>query len=87
MHSEYSIALASYKANLTDYFTMKANVKLAQEVYDIIQLQYRSGVKAYLNVISAETDLRTAQINYFNSLYQVISSKIDVQKSEGLIKY
>lgn len=87
VHSEYSIALASYKANLTDYFTMKANVKLAQEVYDIIQLQYRSGVKAYLNVISAETDLRTAQINYFNSLYQVISSKIDVQKSEGLIKY
>lgn len=87
VNSEYSAALASYKANLADYLAMKDNVKLAQEVYDVIQLQYRSGVKAYLEVVTAETDLRTAQINYFNALYQVINSKIDVEKSKGEISY
>lgn len=87
VNSEYSAALASYKASLSNFLTNKENVGLAQEVYDVIRLQYRSGVKAYLEVISAETDLRTAQINYFDALYQVISSKIDVEKSKGEISY
>jgi len=58
---------------------------MAQEVYDVIQLQYRAGVKTYLEVVTAETDLRTAQINYYNALYQVLSAKIDVLKSQGEI--
>ena len=87
MNTEYYSALANYKANLANYFALKENVLLAQEVYDVIQLQYRSGVKTYLEVITSETDLRTAKINYFNSLYQVLSSKIDVQRSLGDIRY
>jgi outer membrane protein len=87
VNAEYSAALANYKASLADFLTIKENVLLAQEVYDVIALQYNSGVKTYLEVISAETDLRTAQINYFNALYKVLSSKIDVQKSLGQINY
>ena len=41
----------------------------------------------YLDVMTAETDLRTAQINYFNALYLVISSKIDVEQSKGTISF
>jgi len=85
VNSEYSAALAGYKANLANYLAVKENVELAKEVYEVIQLQYRSGVKTYLEVITAETDLRTAQINYFDALYGVLSSKIDVQKSLGQI--
>lgn len=85
VNSEYSAALAGYKANLANYIAVKENVDLAKEVYDVIQLQYRSGIKTYLEVITAETDLRTAQINYFDALYGVLSSKIDVQKSQGQI--
>ena len=85
VNSEYSAALANYKANLANYLAVKENVELAKEVYEVIQLQYRSGVKTYLEVITAETDLRTAQINYFDALYGVLSSKIDVQKSLGQI--
>ena len=87
INTEYNSALAGYKANLANYLALKENVSLAQEVYDVIQLQYRSGVKTYLEVITAETDLRTAQINYFNALYEVLSSKIDVQKSLGEVRF
>jgi len=52
-----------------------------------IELQYRSGVKAYLELITAETDLRNAQSNYSDALYQVLSSKIDVQKALGIVQY
>jgi len=62
-------------------------VALAQEVYDVIQLQYKAGVKTYLEVILAESDLRSAQINYYNALYLVLSAKTDVQKALGQINY
>jgi len=87
INSQYQNALATYKSNLYNYYSLKENLALATEVYDVIQLQYRSGVKAYLDVITAESDLRTAQINYYNALYQVLASKIDVMQSLGNIKY
>lgn len=86
-NTQYETALASYKSNLYNYFSLKENFSLASEVYDVLRLQYRSGVKTYLDVITAETDLRTAQISYYNALYEVLSSKIDVEKSLGNISY
>ncbi len=85
VNSEYTTALAAYKVSLDNYRTIRENVELAQEVYDIIDLQYRSGIKTYLDVILAEVDLRTEQITYFDALYNVMSSKLDVQRSLGEI--
>jgi len=87
INTQYQQALATYKSNLYNYLSLKENVDLASEVYEIIRLQYRSGVKTYLDVITAETDLRTARINYYNALYQLLSSKIDVLQSLGTITY
>jgi outer membrane protein TolC len=87
VNSQYASALASYKGNLANYRASKENVDLAREVYEIIQLQYRAGVKTYLEVITSETDLRTAQINYFNALYQVLAGKVDAERALGLISY
>ena len=87
VNAGYSQALANYKSNLQNYLALKENIVLAQEVYDVIQLQYRSGIKTYLEVITSETDLRTAQINYYTAIYQLLSSKIDVQKALGQINY
>lgn len=87
INTQYQNAMASYKSNLYNFFSLKENLALANDVYNVIQLQYRSGVKAYLDVITAESDLRTAQINYYNALYQVLSSKIDVEQSLGNISF
>lgn len=86
-NSQYATALANYKGALANYRASKANVDLAQEVYDVIQLQYKAGIKTYLEVITSETDLRTAQINYFNALYQVLVSKLDAQRALGVVAY
>ncbi len=87
VNTEFQSAMSTYKSNLYNFYSLKENLSLANEVYEVIRLQYRSGVKAYLDVITAESDLRTAQINYYNALYQVLSSKIDVMKSLGTINY
>ena len=85
--AQYAQAMAAYNVNLENYNTIKSNLDLSREVYKIIQLQYRSGVKAYLEVLTAETDLRSSQINYFNALYQLLSAKIDLQRALGQLKY
>ncbi len=85
--TEYTQALAQYRGNWEVYLALKENVELAREVYDIIQLQYKSGVKTYLDVIITQTDLRASELNYTNALYQVISSKLDVEKALGLITF
>ncbi|MEO6707084.1 MAG: TolC family protein [Ginsengibacter sp.] len=87
INTQYQQAMASYKSNLYNYYSLSENLSLAKEVYEVIRLQYRSGVKAFLEVINAETDLRTAQINYYNALYEVLSSKIDVAHALGNISY
>ncbi|HTN16457.1 MAG TPA: TolC family protein [Chitinophagaceae bacterium] len=85
VNQQYEQALATYKSSLENYSALKENVSIAKEVYDVVQLQYKSGIKTYLEVITAETDLRSAQINYFNALYQVLAGKTDVQKALGQI--
>jgi outer membrane protein TolC len=87
INTQYVQALSAYKTHLFNYLTQKENVALATEVYDVIRLQYRAGVKTYLEVINSESDLRTAQINLYNALYQVLSSKVEVQQSLGTISY
>lgn len=87
VNAEFTSAMSNYKGNLANYISLRENLALATEVYDVIQLQYRSGIKTYLEVINSETDLRTAQINYYNALYNLLASKIDVQKALGQINY
>jgi len=85
INTEYQQAKANYKNNLNDFRTMQENVRTAREVYDVIRLQYREGIKQYLEVITAEADLRTSEINYLNALYQLLQAKIDLQKAMGNI--
>ena len=87
INTEYIQALGNYKSNLNNYRVQKDNLKLAKDVYKIIELQYKSGVKTYLDVITAETNLKTTQVNYLNALYQVLISKLDLQKALGTIQY
>ena len=85
INTEYVQALAGYKSSYTNWQLLKQNVSLASDVYKVVTLQYREGVKTYLDVIVAQSDLRTAELNYYNALFQVLSSKIDLQKALGTL--
>jgi outer membrane protein len=85
INTQYVQALASYKSNYTNLQLIQQNVQLATDVYKVVSLQYREGIKTYLDVIIAQSDLRTAELNYYNSLFQVLSSKIDLEKSLGVL--
>jgi outer membrane protein TolC len=83
--NDYTTAIANYKSNLYNLGISQENTGLAKETYDIVQLQYLQGVVPYLNVITAESNLITAELTYETSLFQVLSSKIDLEKAMGII--
>ena len=85
INTQYESAMATYKANLNDLNTSKANVEISRQVYATIKLQYDEGIKTYLDLMTSETDLRTAQLNYLNALYSLLSSKLDVQQALGTV--
>jgi len=87
INSEYTSALANYKTNLYNLGVLQDNVAMAKRVYFVVKLQYNQGIVAYLNVITAESNLISSQTNYINALYHVLSSKIDLQKALGVINY
>lgn len=85
INTEYQLAKAMYNSNANEWAIAKENLDMSQEIYDIIKLQYDSGVKTYLELMTADTDLKTSQINYLNALFAVLSSKIDLQRALGEI--
>jgi outer membrane protein TolC len=83
--TEYSKARADYNSSVYEWQLIRDNMKLAEEVYIIIKLQYNEGIKAYVELVIAETDLQTAQINHINAFYQVLEAKLDLEKALGTI--
>ncbi|MFN3404967.1 MAG: TolC family protein [Cytophagaceae bacterium] len=61
------------------------NVELAKEVVRVVKIKYREGVGSNLEVTNAEDELRTAQTNYYNALYDFIIAKIDYDKALGVL--
>jgi multidrug efflux system outer membrane protein len=87
INNEYTSALANYRSNLYNLQVLQDNVTMAKRVYFVVTLQYKQGIVAYLNVITAESNLITSETSYINALYQLLSSKIDLQKAMGIISY
>jgi outer membrane protein len=85
INTQYEQAMALYKSNLNDWKVATENVTLSEEVYSTIKLQYDEGIKTYLDLMVAETDLRSAQLNQLNTILNVLSSKLDVMQSLGTI--
>jgi len=87
LYTEYTLALANYKSNLSNWQLMNDNQERAKNVYRVVSLQYKQGVVPYLNIIVAESNLITAEIGSLDALFQLLSSKIDLEKALGKISY
>jgi outer membrane protein len=75
----------SYKNSLQSMESQKRNMELAKEVARVTKIKYTEGVGSNLEVTNAESDLKQAQINFYNALYDAVVSKIDFQKANGTL--
>ncbi|MEO9871288.1 TolC family protein [Ekhidna sp.] len=72
-------------AQLETLEVQEQNLVLAQDVYDISKIKYQEGVGSNLEVINADTSLKEAQTNYLNSLYQAVTTQIELKKALGTL--
>ncbi len=61
------------------------NLELTETVFRATSLEYKEGVGSSRELVDAETELKQAQTNYFNALFDVITYKIDLQKALGTL--
>ncbi len=59
------------------------NIELAEKVYNTTKKKYEQGLGSNLEIYNAQTELKVAQTNYYSSLYDAISAKIDWLKAAG----
>ncbi|HRI19551.1 MAG TPA: TolC family protein, partial [Panacibacter sp.] len=59
------------------------NITLAEKVYEQSKKKYEIGTGSNTEITNAQTDLRIAQNNYVNALYNAIIAKVDYQKAIG----
>jgi len=61
------------------------NVDLALSIYNASEKKYKEGVGSNLEVLNANAGLKQAQTNYYNAVYEVIISKINLEKTLGIL--
>ena len=61
------------------------NVALAEKVYNTTKKKYEQGLGSSFELLQTETDLESAEANYFQSLYDAINARISYLKALGKI--
>jgi len=84
---EYESARSNYENNLSSLKTVKKNQELATEISRVSKIKYDNGVGSSLELVDAESSVKEADANYFNTLYDAIISKIDLEKTLGTTGY
>lgn len=74
----------------TDFITaaatmdfQKQNMVLAEVVYNQTKKKFESGTGSTTEINTAQVDLKTAQLNYINAVYNAIIARVDLLKAVG----
>ena len=81
----YSNARMQMDQNRSSIISQKRNQKLAQEVLEVTESNYKEGLSSLTDVLNATSSLVQAQMNYVNALNSCVKAYIDLKKAEGTI--
>ncbi len=71
------------KSALLTMDNQKRNIVLAESVYNTTKKKYEQGLGSNQEIYNAQTELKVAQTNYYSSLYDAITARIDYLKAAG----
>jgi|694.fasta_scaffold13888_5 outer membrane protein len=72
-----------FKNALSSLDMQERNVELAGKVYSTTKKKYEQGLGSSFELLQTETELESAQSNYFQSLYDAVNAKISYTKALG----
>lgn len=81
--NEILTARNNYTTAINNLDYQKQNMALAEEVYQQTKKKYEVGTGSQTEINTAQTDLKMAQTNYINAMYNATIAKVDYLKATG----
>jgi outer membrane protein TolC len=81
--NDIQVAKNNFTAAIVTLDFQKKNMELAEQIFDQTKKKFDAGVGSNLEINAAQTDLKAAQTNYINALYEAIIAKTDYFKAIG----
>ncbi|WP_018476619.1 TolC family protein [Pontibacter roseus] len=82
---ELNQASADLTNSLDVLASQRENLELAEEIANVAKIKFQEGVGSNLEVVTAETDLRQAQTNYYAAMYDALIAKVNLDKATGTL--
>lgn len=70
----------NYNTLLDQYDMQKANVDIAREVLQKMNLKYEQGIVSSLELTSANNDYLTSETNFTNIILQLLNAEMTLRK-------
>jgi outer membrane protein len=83
---EVEQAIINLYNSVQSFNIQKENLALAEQNLAVLRAEYEAGIALNVEVTTAESDLITAQTNYYRAVYTALISKADYEKAVGSIK-
>lgn len=81
--NEIQTARNNFHSAISTLDNQKRNMTLAEEVFNQTKKKFEVGTGSNTEITQAQTDMKAAQTNYINALYNAIIARIDYQKATG----
>jgi len=80
---EQGIAKNSYTNAALTLEAQKRNMELARRVYETTKKKYEQGLGSSFEILQSDTELQSAQGNYFKALYDAVIARFNFLKAVG----
>jgi outer membrane protein len=80
---EVEVARVNIRTAIASMDFQKKNMALAEAVYNQTKLKFEQGLGSNTEITTSQSELTTAQNNYFSALYDAIIARIDFLKATG----
>lgn len=85
LNLQYLNANTQLQKSSSDVKNNKENLDLAQEIFEITNLEYQKGSTTLTDLLNSEYSLKEAQNNYITSMLNLLSSTLNNEKAKGTL--
>ena len=79
----HEAARNNYRNAIATMDYQKKNMELAEKIYQQTKKKYEVGTGSQIEIVAAQTEMKSAQTNYVSALYDAIIAKVDYLKATG----
>lgn len=85
LNMNWAVASGQLEQQLKTVKAQKENKQLAQDVFDVTEVNFSEGIASLSDLLNAQSQLIQSQMNYVNALNSSVQAYIDLKKADGTV--